>query len=647
LIAWCAAIALAAVLVPATPAAGQVVAPGELAFAEGSRQLTETDATQTIDVSVNRTGGADGAVAVTVAPVAGTAAANVDYLVEGNPLTWSPADPAPKPIRITILGDNIVEGEESAVFALTAPTGGATAAPATFTLTITDDENGTAQFSTDSFTVRENEGSAEVVVTRANGAGGVLTVNYATSNGTAVEPGDYGAASGTLEWADGDVSERTFAVSIVNDASLEPDETLTLSLASPAGALGRPSTATLTIVEDLGSPEDDVVVLNQSPASGRADLGDGSDRYRVNLGALDPLSVFDSGATGFDTVEVIAPAGNDTLGIRVADDGAIEFRRGLELVRLRGIEGLVVVGGAGIDTIDVDGAGTTVVPGFTTFSVDSLRVTAILQETVRFRNRPAGPRTYSLRSYWSVDDAGGVYAFGGAGSHGQLTGTPLNRPIVDLAATPSGGGYWLVGSDGGIFSFGDARFLGSTGALRLNQPIAGMVPTPTGNGYWLVASDGGIFAFGDARFFGSTGAVRLNQPIVGMAATPSGNGYWLVASDGGIFAFGDARFFGSTGAVRLNQPIVGMAATPSGDGYWLVAADGGVFSFGDARFLGSTGGIALRSPVVRMVSTPSGVGYWFVAADGGVFSFGDAQFVGSASGRAQARVVDIDAMTLP
>ena len=182
--------------------------------------------------------------------------------------------------------------------------------------------------------------------------------------------------------------------------------------------------------------------------------------------------------------------------------------------------------------------------------------------------------------------------------------------------------YRLVAGDGGVFSFGDAGFFGSTGAVRLNRPIVGMAATPSGNGYWLVASDGGVFSFGDAGFFGSTGAVRLNRPIVGMAATPSGNGYWLVASDGGVFSFGDAGFFGSTGAVRLNRPIVGMAATPSGNGYWLVASDGGVFSFGDAGFFGSTGAVRLNRPIVGMAATPSGNGYWLVASDGGVFSFG-------------------------
>jgi hypothetical protein len=75
----------------------------------------------------------------------------------------------------------------------------------------------------------------------------------------------------------------------------------------------------------------------------------------------------------------------------------------------------------------------------------------------------------------------------------------------------------LVASDGGIFAFGDAGFFGSTGAMALNKPIVGMAASPSGHGYWELASDGGIFNWGDAAFHGSTGAMRLNRPIVGMA----------------------------------------------------------------------------------------------------------------------------------
>ncbi|HEV7678101.1 MAG TPA: Ig-like domain-containing protein [Candidatus Dormibacteraeota bacterium] len=242
---------------------------------------------------------------------------------------------------------------------------------------------------------------------------------------------------------------------------------------------------------------------------------------------------------------------------------------------------------------------------------------------------PMAPAAAPLNRYWMVAADGGIFSFGGAPFFGSTGAIHLNKPIVGMAATPSGNGYWFVASDGGVFNFGDAGFYGSTGAIHLNQPVVGMAATPSGHGYWLVAADGGIFNFGDAGYFGSTGAIHLNKPIVGLAASPSGNGYWFVASDGGIFNYGDAAFHGSAGAVHLNQPVVGMARTPDGGGYWLVASDGGIFSYGNANFYGSTGAIHLNQPIAGMTPSPTGGGYWFVASDGGIFNYGDAGFAGS------------------
>ena len=236
------------------------------------------------------------------------------------------------------------------------------------------------------------------------------------------------------------------------------------------------------------------------------------------------------------------------------------------------------------------------------------------------------------KGYWEVASDGGIFSFGDAEFQGSMGGSPLNQPIVGMAAHPSGDGYWFVAADGGIFSFGASKFFGSMGGSPLNRPIVGMAAHPSGEGYWLVADDGGIFSFGASKFFGSMGGSPLNQPIVGMAAHPSGNGYWFVAADGGIFSFGDSKFFGSMGGSPLNQPIVGMAAHPSGNGYWFVASDGGIFSFGDAKFFGSMGGQRLNLPIVGMAAHPSGNGYWFVASDGGIFSFGDSKFFGSMGG---------------
>ena len=253
----------------------------------------------------------------------------------------------------------------------------------------------------------------------------------------------------------------------------------------------------------------------------------------------------------------------------------------------------------------------------------------------------ASPRSVSSAAwvspgYWLAGPDGGVTTQGSAGFYGSAAGLHLSRPVVGMAATPTGRGYWLVASDGGIFAFGDAAFLGSTGALRLNRPIVGMAATPTGRGYWLVASDGGIFTFGDAGFHGSTGALRLTRPIVGMAPTPSGQGYWLVAGDGGIFTFGDARFHGSTAGMRPPPAVTAVAPTPSGHGYWLAAADGRVFGFGDAPGHGSAAGLALAAPIVAVSGSPDAGGYLLAGGDGGVFGYGDDPYRGGARGRVVA-----------
>jgi hypothetical protein len=224
--------------------------------------------------------------------------------------------------------------------------------------------------------------------------------------------------------------------------------------------------------------------------------------------------------------------------------------------------------------------------------------------------------------------SGAVTPFGDAGGSGAPDGTGLAAPLVDVVATPDGGGYWLLGADGGVFSEGDAGFFGSEGGQNFQTPFEAMAATPDGRGYWVTTDAGTVFSFGSAPDL-SGSIVFPAAPISGMVATPTGQGYWLVGQDGGVLSFGDAGFVGSMGGRPMAAPVVGMAATPDGGGYWLVGGDGGVFAFGDAGFFGSMGGRPMAAPVVGMAATPDGGGYWLVGGDGGVFAFGDAGYFGS------------------
>src|SRR5262249_44467695 len=108
------------------------------------------------------------------------------------------------------------------------------------------------------------DGTATITVTRTGGSNVPVSVNYATSNGTALAGSDYTATSGTLNFAAGETS-KTFTIPITNDTAVENPETVTLTLSNPTrGATpASAATATLTIISDDTSGQPVTVTLQQ------------------------------------------------------------------------------------------------------------------------------------------------------------------------------------------------------------------------------------------------------------------------------------------------------------------------------------------------------------------------------------------------
>ena len=114
---------------------------------------------------------------------------------------------------------------------------------------------GSLAFSSGNYSTAETAGSISITVTRTGGSAGDVSVNYATSDGTATSASDYSSAADTLIFLDGETSQ-SFSVSISDDADYEGDEDFTVALSNAAGgaSLGAQDTAAVTIVDDETPP---------------------------------------------------------------------------------------------------------------------------------------------------------------------------------------------------------------------------------------------------------------------------------------------------------------------------------------------------------------------------------------------------------
>ena len=137
---------------------------------------------------------------------------------------------------------------------------------------------------------REGTDSAVVFTVTLNRAfSRPVTVNYATSDGTARAGEDYAAASGTLTFAAG-VVEQSVDVPVLDDATDEVEETFTLTLSNASGAIIGDGEATGTIVNSDPMPRAWLTRFGRTVAEQSVDaIGarmEGDRGFRVVVGGL-------------------------------------------------------------------------------------------------------------------------------------------------------------------------------------------------------------------------------------------------------------------------------------------------------------------------------------------------------------------------
>ncbi len=155
-----------------------------------------------------------------------------------------------------------------------ASTGGANGDGTIFALNV----HGILSLGAASANVSENAGSVTLVVNRTGSGAGAVGVTYATEDGTALAGTDYTATTGTLAWADGDLTPKTVTVPVTNrhlyDGSTRAFD---VALSFPTGGvvLQSPSVENVNLLENDAVPTQPTVSLD-SPSNDTTTILTGS-----------------------------------------------------------------------------------------------------------------------------------------------------------------------------------------------------------------------------------------------------------------------------------------------------------------------------------------------------------------------------------
>jgi Calx-beta domain-containing protein/Big-like domain-containing protein/PKD domain-containing protein len=178
-------------------------------------------------------------------------------------------------LKLRIIPDNVIEGNEDIVLSLRNPRNARlSTTQGSYTLTINDN---TSAHSPARFTFLVNSSSVSegqpqpplLMVGLDRRLQTTARVNYAVTGGTATSGSDYTLAAGALTFAAGETA-KLIPLTVINDLDSESPETVLVSLSSPVGAqLGPITNHTLTILDnDDDTPSVSIAATDSSATEG-------------------------------------------------------------------------------------------------------------------------------------------------------------------------------------------------------------------------------------------------------------------------------------------------------------------------------------------------------------------------------------------
>jgi hypothetical protein len=549
----------------------------------------------TVTVTVTKTGSTSLNATVHYATSDGTtlganATAPGDYTATSGDLTFLPNETS-KTFTVPITNDTTFENTETFNVTLSSPSGATLGSPSSATVTIIDDDAlPLVQFSAANYNVNEGDGTVTVTVTKTGNTAVPATVNYATSDGSATAGSDYTAASGTLTFLPNDTS-KTFTVPITQDSLYEGNETVTVTLSTPAGAsLGSPNPATVTIVDDDAAP-----VVQFNPATYAVNENVGNATVTVTKTGSTQLNAVVHYATSNGTAtapaDYTATSGDltfapnetsKTIPVPIIDDTAHELDETFTVALSSPTS--ATLGSATTATVTINASDSApIVTNTNDSGAGSLRQAlsdALAGDTITFNIPGSGPYTITLTS-GELAIAKNLTITGLGASQLTVSGNNASRVfnitagtvgITDLTVKSGLSGGTVAAPTG----LGGGFFIGSATVSLTNVVITNC---NAGNGAGIWSTGGNITIASSsiknnnapagvgAGFYCDGATYVLNNTDVGAIGAPN------KAIGGAGFTLGSGSVTMTGGSLSSNQGtgIVGNGGTSVGGGIYAPA----------------------------------------------------------------------------
>jgi hypothetical protein len=564
--------------------------------------------TKALTFTVTRSGDTSAPATVLDNTVNGSAQSGTDYAaIPTTQLSFGVGETA-KTVAVTVDGDVNWEPDETLFLHLSSPSAGTAVSDADGVGTIKNDDPAAFLSVNDVSVLEGNSGTktATFRITRTGGTTGTTTVNYFTSNGSAVGGTDYVAIPTTpLTFAPGDKA-KTVAVTVNGDTTWEPDDIFFLRLSSTTGGIVADDTGVGTIKND--DPISYLAVKDVNVVEG--DSGTANAVFRVvrtgstaapatvswSTGNGSALAGTDYTAVPWTTLSFAAGQAAQTVSVPVSGDTTWEPDETF-VVRLTSAVGAVISDDTGVATIKNDDPISYLSVNDVTLTEGNSGTTDAVF-TVTRSGDTAAPVTVNYSTSNGSAQAGTDFV--------GLPTTQLSFAAGETAKTVT------VVVDGDTAAEANETF-----SLRLSSPVGAALADDTGMGT-IVDDDGTSPAPGPSTFF-SVADLAVAEGNSGTAGA-----VFTVTRSGDTSGSSSVSWFTGNGSAQAGSDYVGVGSTALSFGPGETAKTVTVTVDGDTTWeADETFFVRLASPVGGVLSDDTAVGTILNDDGVGFLSVGD------------------------